>query len=251
MINIFTDGASRGNPGDAGIGVVIYENKQIKDQIKEYLGKKTNNEAEYLGVIKALNYLQENNIKKANLFLDSEFVSKQLKGQYKVKSENIKPLFDSAQELLKSLEITFTWVPRSENKKADALANEAIDENKEDSNLKLNKAFFGKINCLKIQLSQDNKVYFHLGLKKGTWIWKKVKMNDGEIGEILHTINQKEAKCSFYHKFGDSKTQIWCRKDEKGFSIKIDEVSKNLFIGELEVFKILLIECIRRSNFVS
>ena len=249
MINIFTDGASRGNPGEAGIGVVIFENKEIKEEIKEYLGKKTNNEAEYLAVIKGLEYLEENNINQANFYLDSEFVSKQLKGEYKVKSEKMLTLYEKAISLSKNKKINFIWIPRSENKRADELANQSIDESKEDINLRLNKAFFGKINCFKVQISSDNQIYFHLGLKKGDWMWKKVKMSDIEIGEIITILNKEDAKCSFFHKFQDSNTQIWCNKDSKGFNIKVDNISKNLSIGELEVLKIILIESIKIVNF--
>lgn len=246
VYNVFTDGASRGNPGEAGIGFVIYDKNKIVFEYCEYLGKKTNSEAEYTAIIRAIEKLVELGQTEANMFMDSEFASKQLNGQYKVKSENIIPLYNQVLELKKSIKLNFHWVPREDNKKADELSNKGIDDFiKENSNLIINKAFFGKINCFKVQMNKDNDVYFHLGILKGqVWTWKKVKMSDIELGEIINLLGKEEAKCAFYHKFADSKTQIWCNRSKTGFSIKIDDVSKNLSIGELEVFKIILQKCI-------
>lgn len=129
-INIFTDGASRGNPGEAGIGVAIYDEEILIEQIYKYLGKKTNNQAEYTAVIFALQKLKDLNYSKANLFSDSEFLVKQLNGQYKVKAPNIVPLYHNVKQLLIGLDITFNWIPRNKNIMADSLANKAIDEKK-------------------------------------------------------------------------------------------------------------------------
>jgi len=255
VYNIFTDGASRGNPGKSGVGVVIFDGKEKVDELFEFTGIKTNNEAEYLALILGVNYLIRKGQKTANFFLDSEFVVKQLKGEYKVKSDKIKLLFDEVQALITGLGVNFFWVPRSENKLADELANRAIDEKgrcgngfEKPSNLLFEKAFFGKINCLKLQLSKTQDIYFHLGFLKGdVWDWKKVKMSDVEVGEIVYLLKRDEGKCAFYHKFADGKTQIWCSRHENGFNIKIDDVSKNLSIGEMEVFRILLEECIRKG----
>ena len=88
-----------------------------------------------------------------------------------------------------------------------------------------------------------------LNQKSNDWNWEKVKMSDIELGEIIHLLNQEEGKCSFYHKFADSKTQIWCNKSKESFSIKVNDISKNLSIGEFEVFKIILTEAIKIKNF--
>lgn len=282
-INIFTDGASRGNPGKAGTGVVIYDGSTIIEQKSAFLGNKTNNEAEYMAVISALEILQKHNIKKANLFSDSQFLVKQLKQEYKVKAEKIKPLYNKVQELLKSLEITFNWVPRSENTVADSLANKGIDANIENNtsvknvelssdrrlnssqqsissssnssqstSLHLDRAFFGQINCLKVQMNNNMEVYFHIGLldkKSNIWNWIKVKMSDSELAEIVNLLKKENGKCSFFHSFNDSKTQIWCNKTSNSFSIKIKSISKNLGIAELEVLRIILENSIVKMNF--
>jgi len=284
-INVFTDGASRGNPGLSGIGVVIYNGKKKIKEISTFLGKKTNNEAEYSAVIIAIKNLIELDIKKANIFSDSQFLVKQLNGEYKVKSENIIPLFEKAKGLLENIKINFTWIPREDNIEADALANLGIDNlqtahkiklNDDENNkiknlnaennfknksinsnqmpikLKLNRAFFGQINCLKIQLNLNNELYFHMGLlnkKSNSWSWEKVKMNDNEVGEIVNLLRKDEGKCSFFHSFENNKTQIWCNKNKTGFSIKIKTISKNLSVGESEVLRIILEKAIIIKNY--
>lgn len=130
ILNIFTDGASRGNPGLAGAGVAIYHEGKLFDTISSYLGKKTNNEAEYLAVIRALEYIKERKlgVSRINLFADSQLVVKQLMGQYKVKAPTIIPLYKQVQELKGDIEMKFNWIRREENSVADELANKGIDE---------------------------------------------------------------------------------------------------------------------------
>ena len=119
-----------------------------------------------------------------------------------------------------------------------------------NNKLIVDKSFFGKINCFKVQMNREKEVYFHIGIKKGeAWNWIKVKMSDMEMGEIIHTISKDEGKCSFFHSFKENKTQIWCNKSSSGFSIKIKDISKNLSIGETEVLRIILNGCIQRRNF--
>ena len=118
----------------------------------------------------------------------------------------------------------------------------------------LNKAFFGKINCLKVLMNADKEVYFHLGLLKKNvgveeWGWKKVKMSDNELGEIVNLLNKEVGSCSFFHSFNEKKAQIWCKKSDKFFNIKINEVSKNLAVGEFEVLRLCLEQCIRMRCF--
>jgi len=133
-ISVYTDGGSRGNPGPAGFGLVIYDsNRQIIYQNKQFLGIKTNNEAEYAGLIAALEWIVVNlvklDIQKINFYSDSQLLVRQLNGLYKVKSANIKPLFAIAQNLLGHITCPthFTHLYRESNTLADSLANQAMD----------------------------------------------------------------------------------------------------------------------------
>jgi len=127
---IYTDGGSRNNPGPAGIGVVIYnERKNILKTYKEYIGEATNNIAEYKALIKGLQLAADYTKGELEIFLDSELIVKQLNGQYKVKEEKMKRLFDEAKVLSMGFEnIKYTHIKRELNKMADRLVNEAIDE---------------------------------------------------------------------------------------------------------------------------
>lgn len=130
---IYTDGGARGNPGPAGVGVVIQDDKkETIQEIKKYIGESTNNQAEYWAVIFALEWILENKKEsevKVTHFLDSQLIEQQLKGNYKVKNEGLKPLFLRVNELIKKIgEVEFTHVFRRHNKRADQLVNEAIDE---------------------------------------------------------------------------------------------------------------------------
>lgn len=111
-------------------------------------------------------------------------------------------------------------------------------------NLLLNKAFFGKNNCLKITLNMDKDCYFHFGVLKNeqqnSWEWKKVKFNDMELGEMINVLDNKKPSVSFFHKFNGGQTQIWVNKSEKYFFIKVKELSKSLSEGEQAVLKVLL-----------
>jgi len=131
-INVFTDGGSRNNPGNAAVGVVINEHK-----FKKYIGIKTNNEAEYEGVILALQKLKELFAKteldnsEIIFHLDSELVCKQINREYKVKDVKLQQLFLKVYNLKMDLaNIKFKHIRRELNKEADALVNEALDESK-------------------------------------------------------------------------------------------------------------------------
>lgn len=126
---IYTDGGARGNPGPAGIGVVIYDTeKNIIDEISEYIGKTTNNQAEYKAVIAALNKAKELGAATLNFFLDSELVVKQLNREYKVKNSELAPLFLRIYNLsIGFKKIIYKHVRREYNKEADKLVNQAID----------------------------------------------------------------------------------------------------------------------------
>lgn len=121
----------------------------------------------------------------------------------------------------------------------------------------LQKAFFGKDNCLKLTLNSDLECYFEFGTPKATqaskqegagWKWKPVKFNDAELGEIITVLEGKKDSVSFFHSFKGDKTQIWIKKSEKFFSIKVKELSKGLNDGEQRVLLELLKHIIVRMN---
>jgi len=127
-LTVFIDGASSNNPGPAGIGIVFIQNEQVIDTISEYIGKKTNNEAEYLALIKALQIALSRNVKSIKVFSDSELVVNQIKGIYKVRHEHLKKLFDEAIYLIKQFEqFEINHVLRNSNAQADSLAKSAIE----------------------------------------------------------------------------------------------------------------------------
>ncbi|MFW5704765.1 MAG: ribonuclease HI family protein [Nanoarchaeota archaeon] len=126
-LDIFTDGGSRGNPGEAGFGIAIYKDGILLEQLYKYLGKKTNNEAEYMAVLQAIRIAIKLKEKEINIYSDSQLVVKQLNGEYKVKAPTIIPIYTIIQKERKELDITFNWIPREQNLVADALANKAMD----------------------------------------------------------------------------------------------------------------------------
>ena len=136
-LTVYTDGASRGNPGKSGAGIFILDEDNKKTiSLKQYLGILTNNEAEYGALIIALEYLAElttNTPGKFNInFLsDSQLLVNQLNGIYSVKSPNILPLYDKAKKIIANLNAVYSFkhISRTLNFKADRLANSAIDYN--------------------------------------------------------------------------------------------------------------------------
>src|SRR6267378_3734024 len=124
------DGGSRGNPGPASYGVVIRDGRgEIVAKLKKYIGRMTNNVAEYYGLIAAMDYAQSHGIRALRIESDSELLVKQMRGQYKVKSEDLRPLFERAQKMSKAFDsFRIEHVYREQNREADALANEALDE---------------------------------------------------------------------------------------------------------------------------
>ena len=126
---IYTDGASRGNPGMASGGLVVYNNKEVcLYEEAFYLGTKTNNFAEYSAVLRALNLSVANKVRKLTLKSDSEFLVKQLSGLYKVKSPNIKKLYEECKKGQNEIpDVKFQHVRREQNKRADELANLILD----------------------------------------------------------------------------------------------------------------------------
>ncbi len=136
---VFTDGGARGNPGPAGIGVVVYsQDGKVVKRIAKYIGETTNNQAEYKAVIEALSYFQSDSRQliadsiSVDFYLDSQLIVEQMNGRYKIKNEGLKPLYFEIREKIMELggAITFAHVPREQNKEADALVNEALDNRK-------------------------------------------------------------------------------------------------------------------------
>jgi len=128
-LNVYVDGGSRGNPGPAGIGIVLMDDagNTVKDYYKP-IGTTTNNIAEYTALIYGM---QESLFLKADtidVYMDSELVVKQLQGEYRVKSAAIKPLFEQALHLIKGFkDVKINSIPREKNKEADKLVNKAIN----------------------------------------------------------------------------------------------------------------------------
>ncbi len=129
-LTIYFDGASRGNPGEAGAGAVLYDEAgRCVCEISRPLGRLTNNRAEYLSLILALEEAAARKARRVKVFTDSELVANQMTGVYGVKSPALRPLFREAQELSRRFRgFSINHVPREENKRADELANLAIDE---------------------------------------------------------------------------------------------------------------------------
>lgn len=129
LFEAHSDGASSGNPGPAGIGVIIRSEGNTIRTVSEAIGEATNNVAEYTALIRALKELKSLGAEHVRLRTDSELVFFQLKGDYKVKHPNIKPLHEEALGLLKSFKkVEFKVVPREENRDADRLATGALKD---------------------------------------------------------------------------------------------------------------------------
>jgi ribonuclease HI len=124
------DGGSRGNPGPASYGVVIRNPRgEVVAKLKKYIGRMTNNVAEYYGLIAALDYAQSHGIRALRVESDSELLVRQMRGQYKVKSAELRPLFERARKMAQTVSsFKIEHVYREQNAEADALANEALDE---------------------------------------------------------------------------------------------------------------------------
>ena len=124
------DGGSRGNPGPASYGVVVRDaGGKIVAELKKYIGRLTNNVAEYYGLIAALDYAEQYGIRALRIEADSELLVKQMRGQYKVKSEDLQPLYERAKKMSQGFDLfRIEHVYREQNRDADRLANEAMDE---------------------------------------------------------------------------------------------------------------------------
>lgn len=128
-LRLFTDGASRGNPGPAGLGVVIEDENGMRLRgLHRWLGVTTNNEAEYRALIEGLKAVKEWKPDRLEVYLDSKLVVEQMNGAWKIKARELLPLNVEAKELLRQFpEVRIAHVERSKNRGADHLANLAID----------------------------------------------------------------------------------------------------------------------------
>ena len=123
------DGGSRGNPGPAAFGAYITLAEGEAVQLKGFIAHTTNNVAEYNGLLAALRWSVAHGVEALHIRADSELLVKQMKGQYRVKSPGLIPLYDEARTLVRQIgRVTFEHVRREFNKEADRLCNEAMDE---------------------------------------------------------------------------------------------------------------------------
>lgn len=133
-ITIYCDGGARGNPGPAGIGFIAFVGTKEIKRFEKFIGRSTNNNAEYQAVLAALNWVMEyvsgDSVKDVNVnfYLDSELVVRQLTGVYKIKQDNLIHLAGQVKSLERKMgEVVYIHVPREKNKIADSLVNKAID----------------------------------------------------------------------------------------------------------------------------
>ncbi len=126
---IYIDGASRNNPGPAALGVVIEKGKgEVVDEYAEHIGETTNNVAEYTALIRGLERAKRLGAKEVQVYSDSQLMVRQLNGQYRVKAPTLRGLFIAAQALAGSFRsFRIEHIRREKNKRADALANQALD----------------------------------------------------------------------------------------------------------------------------
>ncbi len=128
-IDIYIDGASKGNPGHAGIGVIICQDSQVLKNISNYIGKATNNFAEYTALIYALEEALVIKADTVKVNTDSQLLYRQIRREYKVKSPSIIGLYNQALHLISAFkEVSINYIPRNDNRGADKLATLAIKQ---------------------------------------------------------------------------------------------------------------------------
>lgn len=125
---LFFDGACRGNPGPMAIGVVLMDKGRKVKEISRSIGTGTNNIAEWSALVEGLKLATAYGCKELEVYGDSQLIIKQISGQYRVKSNNLIPLYNEARKLCGNFErVTFRWVARNENAYTDKLSNNALD----------------------------------------------------------------------------------------------------------------------------
>ncbi len=133
-LNVFTDGGARGNPGPAAVGFVVKDEQgKVLQEGSEFIGRATNNVAEYQAVIKALEWIISNiryQISNIDFFLDSKLIVNQLNGLFKIKNLNLRNLIIKIRRLEKKIDgkIFYYFIPREKNKEADLLVNQALNK---------------------------------------------------------------------------------------------------------------------------
>ncbi len=129
--DLFFDGGSRGNPGPAGVGIVLINSstQKIIAEGSRFLGHTTNNAAEYMGLIYGVQLAQKHHVTRLNIYSDSMLIVNHIKGDYMVRNSRLKPLYEKAIDLLKFFGDGYeiSHIPRIKNSHADQLANEAIN----------------------------------------------------------------------------------------------------------------------------
>ncbi|OGC59587.1 hypothetical protein A3A70_01880 [candidate division WWE3 bacterium RIFCSPLOWO2_01_FULL_42_11] len=130
MYELFTDGGARGNPGPTAIGMVLKSNGQTIIAHSEFIGSKTNNEAEYLALIAGLNLAIKHKVTTLQCFLDSKLVVEQINGRFKVKEPRMREMVTKVQDLITKIgKVEVTYVPREQNGEADGLVNVELEKN--------------------------------------------------------------------------------------------------------------------------
>ena len=126
---VYVDGASRGNPGDAAVGVSLCDERGTElATVSKAIGPATNNEAEYTALIEALRLCQSRKIREVDVRADSELIVRQMNGEYRVREPKLIPLAEEARRLARSFErFSIVHVRREKNSRADELANQALD----------------------------------------------------------------------------------------------------------------------------
>ncbi len=128
MVTLYTDGGARGNPGPAGIGVVVKEDDRTLEEFGRAIGVATNNQAEYTALLAGMETAATYTETELRCVLDSELVVKQLNGLYKVKSDHLKKLVHQVRALEERFtDVTYEHTYRDGNQRADALYNQALD----------------------------------------------------------------------------------------------------------------------------
>jgi len=132
-LKIYIDGASKGNPGESGIGIVIYQDGRVIKKISNYIGSATNNAAEYTALIFALEEALLLKAGSLEIQTDSQLLARQLNRLYKVRDEGIRNFYNRATRLLTGFEkVLINHIPREQNKLADKLATEAVKKNRQN-----------------------------------------------------------------------------------------------------------------------
>jgi ribonuclease HI len=128
VVRIHTDGAARGNPGPAAFAYVIQRDGEEDIEGKGYVGTQTNNAAEYIALVRALEHAAKLSARRLEIFTDSDLMVNQMMGMYKVKNTGLRPYWEQARRLVEGFDsVKIRHVPRAQNSRADRLCNEALD----------------------------------------------------------------------------------------------------------------------------